>query len=76
MPMRFNAMAAELERQMQDPTTYVRMGFEERGALLVDAEWNSFQNNKLLWCIRDSRFVEPGAVVDDSRQSIKTERQG
>ena len=40
MPMRFNAMAAELERQMQDPTTYVRMGFEERGALMVDAEWN------------------------------------
>ena len=31
MPIRFNAMAAELERQMQDPTTYVRMGFEGVG---------------------------------------------
>ena len=65
--MRFGAMAAELERQMQDPTTYVHMGFEERVALLVDAEWNSRQNNKLLRCIRNARFVEPGAVVVDSR---------
>ena len=28
--MRFSAMAAELERQMQDPSTYSHMGFEER----------------------------------------------
>ena len=39
--MRFSAMAAELERQIQDPSTYTHMGFEERVALLVDAEWNS-----------------------------------
>lgn len=63
--MRFGAMAAELERQMQDPATYAHMGFEERVALLVDAEWNSRQNNKLVRCIRDARFAEPGAVVED-----------
>ena len=63
--MRFGAMAAELERQMQDPATYAHMGFEERVALLVDAEWNSRQNNKLLRCIRDARFAEPGAAVED-----------
>lgn len=44
--MRFSAMAGELERQIQDPATYAHMGFEERIALLVDAEWNSRQNNK------------------------------
>jgi hypothetical protein len=49
--MRFSAMAAELERQIQDPSTYTHMGFEERIALLVDAEWNSRQNNKLVRCI-------------------------
>ena len=63
--MRFSAMAAELERQMQDSATYAHMGFEERVALLVDAEWNSRQNNKLTRCIRDARFAEPGAAVED-----------
>ena len=46
--MRFGAMAAELERQMQDPSIYAHMGFEERLALLVDAEWHSRQSNKLI----------------------------
>lgn len=63
--MRFSAMAAELKRQIQEPATYAHMGFEERVALLVDAEWNSQQNNKLLRCIRDARFAEPGAAVED-----------
>ena len=63
--MRFGAMAAELERQIQDPATYAHMGFEERVALLVDTEWNSRQYNKLLRCIRDARFAEPGAAVED-----------
>lgn len=63
--MRFSAMAAELERQMDDSSTYSHMGFEERLSLLVDAEWNSRQNNKLIRCIRDARFAEPGAVVED-----------
>mgnify|MGYP003451015012 FL=1 len=57
--MRFGAMAAELERQMQDPATYAHMGFEERVALLVDAEWNSRQNNKLVRCIRDADSPSP-----------------
>ena len=64
--MRFSAMAAELERQMQDPATYAHMGFEERVALLVDAEWNSRQNNKLIRCIRDAWFAEPSAAVEDN----------
>lgn len=63
--MRFSAMATELERQLQDPATYAHMGFEERVALLVDAEWNSRQNNKLIRCIREARFAEPGAAVED-----------
>lgn len=54
--MRFSAMAAELERQMQDSSTYSQMGFEERLSLLIDAEWNSRQNNKLLRCVRDAHL--------------------
>ena len=41
------------------------MGFEERLSLLVDAEWNCRQNNKLLRCIREARFATPGAVIED-----------
>lgn len=63
--MRFSAMAAELERQMQDSAAYSQMGFEERLSLLVDAEWNCRQNNKLLRCIREARFATPGAVIED-----------
>ena len=63
--MRFSAMAAELERQMGDPSAYSQMGFEERLSLLVDAERNCRQNNKLLRCIREARFATPGAVIED-----------
>lgn len=63
--MRFSAMAAELERQTEDPSAYSQMGFEERLSLLVDAEWNCRQNNKLLRCIREARFATPGAVIED-----------
>lgn len=63
--MRFSAMAAELERQMGDPSASSQMGFEERLSLLVDAEWNCRQNNKLLRCIREARFATPGAVIED-----------
>ena len=45
--MRFSAMAKELESQLSDPDTYSSLGFEERIALLVDAEWNRRQANKL-----------------------------
>ena len=41
--MRFSAMAKELESQLSDPDTYSSLGFEERIALLVDAEWNRRQ---------------------------------
>ena len=40
--MRFSAMAAELEQQIQDPSTYTHMGLEERIALLVDGHGGKF----------------------------------
>lgn len=36
--MRCSAMAAELEKQLSDPNTYNSLSFEERLALIVDAE--------------------------------------
>ena len=52
--MRFSAMAAEFERQLDDPAAYSHLGFEERFALMVDAEWNRRQQNRLARCIREA----------------------
>ena len=49
--LRLGAMVAELKKQMEDPSAYANLGFEERLGLMVDAEWNRRQANKL------TRFV-------------------
>ena len=58
-------MAKELESQLSDPDTYSSLGFEERIALLVDAEWNRRQANKLAKCIRDAGFSAPNACMEE-----------
>lgn len=55
----------ELESQLSDPDTYSSLGFEERIALLVDAEWNRRQANKLAKCIRDAGFSAPNACMEE-----------
>ena len=61
--MRFSAMAAEFENQLKDTATYEQLGFEERFSLLVDAEWNRRQSNKLRKYIKAARFSVPGALL-------------
>lgn len=63
--MRFSAMASEFERQLNNPAAYSQLGFEERLALMVDAEWNRRQNNKLDRCIREAHFAAPNAMIED-----------
>lgn len=55
--MRFSAMASELERQLADEETYREMSFEDRLAMLVDAEWNRRQSNKYTRCLHNARFA-------------------
>ena len=62
--MHCTAMATEFERQLTDQATYGQLGFEERFALIVDAEWNRRQANKLARGIRNARFSEPGASIE------------
>ena len=52
--MKLTAMANELSHQLEDSSTYGTLGFEERVALLVDAEWNRRQANKL------ARYIKNG----------------
>lgn len=62
--MRCTAMADEFEKQLKDPNTYGTLGFEERFALIVDAEWNRRQANRLTKLIRDAGFASPGASIE------------
>ena len=56
-------MAAEFANQLKDPT-FNELGFEERLGLLVNAEWNRRQSNKLNRFIRNARFAVPSATVE------------
>jgi len=62
--MRFSAMARELENQMNDPAGYRELSFEDRLGLLVDAEWNRRQANKLMKRIRDAHLDIPSATME------------
>lgn len=62
--MKMNAMASELERQLEDPESYNQVGFEDRLAMLVDTEWNRRQNNKYTRYIRNAHFSDAYATIE------------
>ena len=62
--MKMNALASELERQIEDADSYKQLGFEDRLTLIVDAEWNRRQNNKLDRYIRNARFSDANATIE------------
>ncbi len=62
--MKMNSMATELERQLEDADSYKQLGFEDRLSLLVDAEWNRRQNNKLDRYIRNARLSDANATIE------------
>ena len=64
--MKFSAMAAAFEQQLKDPKSYSQLGFEERFGLMVDAEWNRRQDNKLHRRVRDARLDIPSASMEGS----------
>jgi DNA replication protein DnaC len=62
--MKLTAMATELQRQIENSSTYGTLGFEERIGLLVDAEWNRRQANKLSRYIKNAHFSAPNATIE------------
>lgn len=62
--MRLGAMAAEFEAQMQDQERYREFSFEERLGLIVDAEWNRRQSNKITRYIKNAQLAMPQAAVE------------
>ena len=62
--MKMSEMAAELEKQLTD-SAFGNLCFEERLNLLVTAEWNRRQNNKVVRLMRNAHFSSPNAAVEE-----------
>lgn len=76
--MKLGAMASALEAQLVDQDTYSRLGFEDRLGLMVDAEWNRRQTNKLSRFIKNAHLAVPSATIEgieyhEDRRLDKTE---
>lgn len=54
--MKLNTFAKEFELQLLNSEDFALLGFEERLGLLVDAEWNQKQVNKLNNCVKNAHF--------------------
>ena len=62
--LRLPGMAQELESQLEDPQRYKGLSFEERLALLVDAESASRRQNTIRRRIREARLSESTASIE------------
>jgi DNA replication protein len=62
--MRFSIMEQEYRRQMELPAMS-ELSFEERLAMLVDAEWLSRQNKKLRRLLKEANLRSPEACLED-----------
>ena len=62
--MCLGGMASELERQLADSESFRELSFEDRLALLVDAEWNRRQKNKYQRCLHNARLSIPNVTVE------------
>ncbi len=62
--LRLHALARAWQEQQEDPAAS-DLGFDERLALLVDAEWTDRQNKRLDRLLREAKLRLPGACVED-----------
>ena len=62
--MHLTAMAKAFREQLTDQNSS-RMSFEDRFGILVDQEWTSRKNNHLKRLIKQAKFAESGACVEN-----------
>ena len=62
--MKLTAMARAFKEQLTKPNIN-GLAFEDRFGLLVDQEWTSRKNNHLKRLIKQAKFSETGACVED-----------
>lgn len=63
--LRLPGMARELESQLENPQRYRGLPFEDRLALLVDAESVSRRQNTVRRRVKDARLSEPTASIEE-----------
>lgn len=68
--MRLGAMAEAWRKQAQDPA-FEELGFDERFAMIVDAEYISRDNRRLDRLLRDAKLRIAGASLEDVRTGHK-----
>jgi DNA replication protein DnaC len=62
--MHLSVMAESFREQLKD-SQYSEMSFEDRLALLVDAEWATRKSNRLCRLIRTAGYAIPSACIED-----------
>ncbi len=62
--LRLHALSRAWQEQQEDPAIG-DLGFDERLALLVDAEWTDRQNKRLGRLLREAKLRLPAACVED-----------
>ncbi len=62
--MKFTAMAAEFQAQLDNAAQFGQMSFEDRFGLLVEAEWNRRQQNKLRSRLVEAHLDVPSATME------------
>lgn len=72
--MKLHGMAQALQEQLQQPDA-VELGFEDRFAMLVDAQWLWRENRALSTRLRNAKLKQPASVEDiNFRHSRQLER--
>ena len=62
--LKLSAMARELESQLEEPQRYKGLSFEDRLALLIEAERISRRKNAIRKRITDDKLTEPTASIE------------
>jgi len=61
--MRLPVFAQCFQNQLEDEMTYLSMSFQERLALMVDAEYDSRHNNNIKRLIKEAKFNNSAAFL-------------
>lgn len=62
--MRLGVMAEAFSAQLEDAQFHA-VSFEDRFAMLVDAEWSARKSNRLIRLIRNAGYADPAACVEN-----------
>lgn len=62
--MRLSVMAEAFSAQLED-AQFQAVSFEDRFAMLVDAEWSARKSNRLTRLIRNAGYADPAACVEN-----------